>query len=550
MNAQIEAPLLQQPADIKKMLTMVAAENMRRDFRLYCQRAWPQVAPQKLDWNWHLDAICDHLVYVSQFEIRYLMICIPPRHTKSLGASVLWPTWEWIEHPKTQFLTASVDDRLALDFSRLSRRVIESPWYQQKYPHVRLLDDENQGMKYRNTSGGQREAVGIKGRVTGSGGDIQVLDDAHDAAKVESDAVRQSTINWHDNAWRSRLNNPKMARKVYIGQRTHDGDVYGHVMAQEPDRWVKLILPVEFDKKKPCITYLNKGVGDIKDKQIFKDPRKVEGELLAPRRFGPDEAKAEKNIMTERAWNAQYLQTPEGAGGLILKRHWWKQWVYPEWHEKAGKEMPTPDFWSVLQFYDTAFEEDEEADFTARTTWGLFNYEEFIYDEKSKRSKQIAMRTCAMLLDMLEEKLEYPECRQEIIDSANEFQPDEIFIEKKASGHSLIQELRRKNLPVRSLVLTGSGGRKGKQGDLIARAHESSLMLEKGCIFYVPRTWSYRVIDHCAKFPAGEHDDITSSCTLAWQYMRRYYDLQFPDEAEDQDDVAPFHWKKQQRRYA
>ena len=88
-----------------------------------------------------------------------------------------------------------------------------------------------------------------------------------------------------------------------------------------------------------------------------------------------------------------------------------------------------PEFIEVIQVYDTAFETTQEDDFTARTTWGIF------YDRGKLN---------AMLLDRLEERLSFPDLRDEATESALQWRPDAILVEKKASGHSLIQELRRK----------------------------------------------------------------------------------------------------------
>ena len=553
MSLDLSDPILlrNRPEDAENMLYWIAAQEFALDFPAFVQAAWQIVAPQRLVWNWHIAALCEHLVLVTQGEIRFLMVSLPPRHSKSLIASVLWPVWHWIHKPGTQFLSASVDDRLSLDFSRLSRRVIESEWYQRLYgDRFYLLPDENAGRQYRNNHGGARNATSVQGRVTGAGGDVQIGDDFHDAKKVESDATRLSSLQWHDNSWRSRLNSPLTAQKVYIGQRTHDNDIYGHVLAQEGKRWVNLCLPLEFDPKRICITYPNKGRGvDKGAKEIFRDPRKVEGELLDPKRFDAETAKAEKAIMSERAWQAQYQQAPEGQGGLILKRNWWRPWVWPEWHPNAGERRPDPDFWQIIQVYDTAFEEDEEADFTARTTWGLFTYTEA--EKSGKNVLESTQRTSAMLLDCFEERLSYPDLRTEAIRANLEFAPDWILIEKKASGHSLIQELKRKRLPVKAVGLSGSGGgRSRRQGDLIARAHESSLMLERGCIWYPPEPFAYKTLDHCAKFPAGDHDDITSTVCIALQYMRRYYDLELPDD-EREDDINPYNWQRRViKRYA
>lgn len=521
-----------------QVLTEIASERHRRDFELFAQRAWHIIEPKRCVWNWHMSAIAEHLVYVTQGEIRNLMINIPPRMTKSLLTSVLWPVWDWLHNPGRQFICASYDLKLALRDAVLSRRLIESAWFQNQYAaEFFLLADENQKQMYRNSEGGYRITTSVNGASTGYGGDIQCLDDPHNAKKVESDTDRHNALTWHDNAWRSRMNDPNKTQKVYTGQRTHDVDIFGHVMEMEGKRWVRLELPMEFDAKRVCITFPNKGRGvQPGAKQIFKDPRKLDGELLNPKRFNKFTAAEEREAMSRRAWDAQYQQQPEGQGGLILKRHWWKQWVWPDWHAEAGKDRPLPEFMEIIQVYDTAFEEDEEADFSARTTWGMFHYRESILDEKTGRLREGKQRICALLLDMMEERLEYPELRKEALDSNEDFAPDQILIEKKASGHSLIQELRKKGLPIKAVKLTDGG-------DLTARVHAASLMLEKGCIYYIPRRWAQRVIEQGAKFPNADHDDIVATLAIAWMYMRRFYDLSLPDD-DEQHEISPWKWKR------
>lgn len=486
-----------------------------------------------------MSAILEHLVYVTLGDIRNLMVCVPPRMTKSLLSSVLWPVWHWLQQPGTQFLFASYDMSLTLRDAGLSRRLIESGWFQQFYgDQFYLLPDDNVKKMFRNDKGGYRLSTSVDGKTTGEGGDIQCLDDAHNAKQVESDVQRASAITWHDNAWRSRMNDPNKTQKVYTGQRTHDGDIYGHVFRTEGHRWVKLELPMEFDPKRICITYPNKGRGVAPEaKEIFRDPRKEEGELLNPKRFDKFTLAAEKEAMSERAYNAQYQQQPEGQGGLILKKHWWKQWVYPEWHPSAGKERELPEFIEIVQVYDTAFEEDEEADFSACTTWGLFAHRESEKDQRTGRIIEGKQRICAMLLDWMEERLSFPDLRRVAIQSDRHWSPDWILIEKKASGHSLIQELKRKKLPIKAVKIPSNM-------DLVARVHEASLMLEKGCIYYVPRKWSVRLIEQVAKFPNGEHDDTESTLSMAWMFMRKYHDLTLPDD-EPVEEIAPFKWKKQ-----
>jgi hypothetical protein len=105
-------------------------------------------------------------------------------------------------------------------------------------------------------------------------------------------------------------------------------------------------------------------------------------------------------------------------------------------------------------------------------------------------------------------------------------------------GNSLVQELRRKGLPVRAVKV---------QGDLVYRAHLSALPLEKGSIWYLQRAWALSLIETLAKFPNVDFDDEVASCVIAWQYMRRYMDLQLEDE-DDNEELELFNPKILQPR--
>lgn len=547
------APLPEEPAPRKWDLTAIAAERARRSLRLFIRRAWHVVVPNAFVSNWHVDCLADHLTYVSIGDIRNLMINMPPRMSKSVVVSVCWPAWHWIDQPEGQFLFASYAKDLALRDAAAARRLIESPWYREQWGHkFHLLADDNQKGKYINSAGGYRISISVAGVTTGEGGMIQVIDDAHNVEDVESDVKRQGAISWHDNAWRSRSNNPNTSQKVYVGQRSHDGDTYGHVLAQERERWVELVMPMEFDPTRRCVTYCNKGFGPIKDKKIFQDPRQIEGELLNPKRFNKETAEVEKASMSVRKWMAQYQQQPEGAGGYILKRAWWKQWHYPEWHAEAGRERPLPPFLEIVQVYDTAFEEDEEADFTARLTFGIFVLEEDFdspsgrrqipdSNRKTDRPRKSEPKVCALLLDRYKDRPAFPELREEMIASFNDYEPEKVLIEKRSSGHSLIQEAKRAGIPVKA-IQPGSN-------DLMFRASISSLPLQQGRIYYISKNWSLDVIDEASRFPNGDHDDQVSALVMFLAYMRRAYDLHLEGDDWASDEYKLFS-QPRRKKYA
>jgi len=502
-------------------ITAIQAELARRDLRKFSKEAWRIVEPKPYVSNWHIDAICDHLALVTLGEIRNLIINIPPRHTKSLSCSVMWPVWSWVRNPSLQFLFSSYAGELAIRDAVKSRRLIESGWFQERYGHEWHLSlDENKKDRYSNSEGGHRISASVGGKTTGEGGDVLGIDDPHNAKDVYSDTERGNVLDWYDNAWNSRLNDATTGQKVIICQRLHDNDLVGHILEAEGERWETLMLPLEYVPRKKCITYTNDGNGTRGD-AVFEDPREEKGELLNPVRFGENEVVQAKNLMSARDYSAQYQQDPTTEGGLILKRHWWKEWNYPEGHPERGKtDLPLPDFHEIIQVYDTALEQSEEDDYTARTTWGIFT-------ENNRMN--------AMLLERLEERLSFPELREEAYQSYRQYQPDVVLVEKKVSGHSLIQELRKKGVNVRGVKI---------KGDLVFRAHVSSIVLEKGAIWYVPRAWAGDVITQCAKFPAAAHDDIVASCVIAWQYLRRRHHLHLSDEEiedkKDNRDLALF----------
>ena len=111
------------------------------------------------------------------------------------------------------------------------------------------------------------------------------------------------------------------------------------------------------------------------------------------------------------------------------------------------------------------------------------------------------------------------------------FGEDEVLIGKKASGQSLIQDLRMAGVP----VLEYSPDR-----DKEARAHASSALLEDGRIYFPSdKKWAKNLIDICAAFPAGDNDDIVDTCTQAWLRLRKGWFVTHSEDYDDDDYESP-----------
>jgi predicted phage terminase large subunit-like protein len=537
-------------ADLYRRATATEAELMRREFRLFVKEAWAVVEPGApyVDGP-HIHAIADHLTFCSIGDIDDLLINVPPRHSKSTICAVLWPAWEWTWRPTTQWLFSTYAYALTVRDSVKCRTLITSQWYQERWGEMFKLSGEvNLKERFANNKNGYRLATSVGGATTGEGGDRIVIDDAHNMKDINSDTIREGVLTWWKDVMPTRGNNPKKLSRVVIGQRGHHADLPGHLI--EGGGWVHLNLPGYYVPERKCKTYAKKN-GPLrhslrpaappvlvdrfkqplkKGELIWQDWRTDRNEVLSPDRFGPDELRKLSEEMSERSFEAQIQQNPTKSGGNIIKREHWREWIEPE----------LPQCQMVIQFYDTAFEEEEENDFSARTTWGIFEYEESLSSKLPwTASYRGQKRLCAILLERMNERLSFPDLRANAIKSYKEWRPDRIIIEKKASGHSLYQELRRADLPVTRFKVSDSKP---------VRTHAGSLVYERGCVFYVKRAWAEEVILQTIQFPSAEFDDLHDTCMMMCLWLRRRWDLQYIDETDDDNDINAQLWRGSRKK--
>lgn len=487
----------------KQLYYEAEGERLSRSFRLYTYEAFRVFSGgSPLMGNWHVDGLCEALQYWVEGEIKSLMINMPPRVLKSVLCGVLLPSWAWIHNPRWKWLFASYVLPLAVRDARYCRNLMQSDWFIHRFADkVMISKNTTNAADYYTTAGGRRLALSPESKTTGEGGHANVIDDLHNVKDVESKTTRQSTLNWHDDAFWNRYEDPKNHRRLYVGQRTHMADVYGHVKALHGDDLVYIEIPMEYRTNKPSTVYI-----PGTDKVLFHDPRQDEGELLHPDRLGHKEIEADRRSLSEMQYQAQYQQAPQGDGGLIIKRKYWHAWEWPEGHRDHGKPRPLPLCEEIFQVYDTAFEEGEENDYSARTTWGLF------------RNTDPGMngQFCLLMLDRFNERVSFPDLVDEAVRSYKDMEPDRILIEKKASGHSLLQVLRKKRKP--RIPVRGVRQMRGKQMSKTQKAHKASIAFENDLIYYVPRTWAYEVIEQTCAFPQDEHDDMADTVFIAATY--------------------------------
>lgn len=489
----------------------------------FAKSAWRYVEPKPFVDGWHLEAIAEHLQAVTYGQIDRLLINIPPRLTKSLLVSVIWPAWVWAQRkdargnyasvlagPATQFLTTSYASALSIRDNVRCRRLISSPWYQRYWgQRFQPSGDQNAKQKFDNDQGGYRLATSIGSMLTGEGGDIIVVDDPHNTVEIESEAIIESTTMWWNESLSTRLNDPDKGAFVVIMQRLSEGDISGHILEHEAADWVHLCLPMEYEPRLHCTTRLP-----------WSDPRTVEGELLAPDRYTPRALATLKKKLGPFGTAGQLQQRPVPRGGGILKSDWWNTWP-PQGEQFTAdgrplKKLLFPEMAMIIASLDTAMTEKEVNDDCAMTVWGIWYNS---YDMPQ-----------VMLMEAWAEKLEFHTLITKTVNTCRKRKVDRLLVEAKNNGYSVVQEIRR--------LMMGKGDfsvhAEPVKGDKVARAHSIVALFSGGLVWAPERDWAQKAIEQCASFPKGQHDDLVDSVTQALSHMRRASLLQMPEERQDE----------------
>ena len=422
-------------------------------------------------------------------ECKRLIINMAPRHTKSEFASKFLPSMFLGLFPNKKIIQATHTADFSKDWGRKTRNIVKSKKYQELFPDTELMADAKAAGKWDTGAGGEYNAVGTGGGVAGKGADLFIIDDPH----TEQDYIRalggdasafEDVYEWYQTGPRQRLQPD--AAIVIVMTRWHMRDLTGKLikkMTQNPkaDQWEVIEFPAIMPETQTA---------------------------LWPQFWSTEALEATREELSVAQWNAQYLQAPTAEEGALVKREWWRIWE---------KEEP-PECEYIIQSWDTAFSAKEAADYSACTTWGVFYLED---KEKGTTSTNI------ILLDAYKERLEFPALKQKAYDMYVERKPDAFIVEAKASGTSLIQELRLKGIIVSEFTPT-------RGNDKVVRVNAVADMFFQGVVWCPDTRWADEVMEEFASFPVGEYDDLVDSSTCALLRFRNGGFIPLDTDEEDE----------------
>ena len=468
----------------------IQAEMMRRSLARFVRAAWEVIEPATpLLWNWHLDVMCAHLQALVEQRLGFqnLVINVPPGSMKSTIVSVCLPAWIWVQRPEHptggaawRGLFLSGSEAIALRDSMKCRDILESPWYRQAFRPAWGFDKaQNAKGFFKNTAQGFRKCQSAGSKITGERASGIFLDDPNDAGQ-DSKADRDQINYWWDNGAANRVADPVTGTRCLIQQRLHEEDMTGHILATEPAAWDRLVIRQEYEALTDKEPARPTGLG-------WLDPRTTEGALFFPARFPADVVDAERRRLASSGFAGQHQQRPAPKEGAIFKKG------FVRFYNPAA----LPKLARTVLSGDTAFKEKQENDYSVVISGGECT---------------VPGLAGIYLLDRWKERAGYPELKVKARTLAARWKPTAFLIEDKASGQSLIQELKADTaIPVVAVKV---------ETDKVSRAHTCVPTWEAGNI-YLPEgaDWVDDFLEQLYGFPRLAHDDDVDAFTQLIRYL-------------------------------
>ena len=461
---------------ILKSKLLEKQERNQNNFLGFVKEVWPDFVQ-----GYHHKIYAEKLDRVAKGELKRLIVNMPPRHTKSEFASHLFPAFFMGRHPKAKLIQTTHTGELSIRFGRKTKNLLESDEYARVFPNVTLAADSKAAGRWESNHGGEYFAAGVGGAITGRGADLLVIDDPHSEQDALSPTVLDGHYEWYTSGPRQRLQ-PGGAI-VLVMTRWSTKDLTGRLLAaQAKDELTDQWEVVEF----PAV---------INDKPMWGNFWDMPGLM-----------KVKASIPLTK-WQAQWMQAPTSEEGAIIKREWWRTW----------EDEDIPKLQYVIQSYDTAYSKKETADYSAITTWGVFEPEE---DAKPN----------LILLDAKRGRWNFPELKKKAMEEYKYWEPEAVLIEAKASGLPLTHELQKSGIPV--INYTPSRG-----NDKHSRVNSVAPLFESGAIWAPNKKFAEEVIEECAAFPFGDNDDYVDSTTQALMRYRQGYFVGLDDDFEDEEKI-------------
>ena len=187
----------------------------------------------------HHRFLLGNLDELTQGTIKRLLVLMPPGSAKSTYASIIFPVWWFMQHPRSSVIAASHTAALVEHFSRHIQSLIGE--YRHKIGFDLRIGDRSKS-NWQTSAGGEYFAVGIRGAITGRRADLVIIDDpVKSMGEADSATHRQHIWDWYTAELLTRLKPD--ARIAVVMTRWHEQDLGGQLITRGGGDWRVLRLP-------------------------------------------------------------------------------------------------------------------------------------------------------------------------------------------------------------------------------------------------------------------------------------------------------------------
>ena len=435
------------------------------DLLAFLERAFREIDPRgALHVADYVLYLSDVLQHVADGKDSRVILSLPPRHLKSILASIVWPAWLLGQDPKLRIAVISHSQAFARDLSLKALRLIESDFYRDVFPRTRLRDDRRQAIDFETSQSGGRYAASFETGITGRGFDLIIVDDPISAHAVHSSAERDRVNETFDTMVASRLDDPLRGAIVVVGQRLHENDLSGYLLAK--GGWKHVCLPLIAEET----TTLQIG------SRLWV---RNKGDVLLPALWPPHIIRQRRAEVGEAIFSAQYQQNPSAAIGELIK---------PE-HVRKFDELP-PSANRCILSWDTAVKTGPNASFTVCLVLATDGKRHYVVDVLRARLDPVQARDAALRLIV-------------------QYSPRTILIEDASSGPGLAKMLEEHHHRCELWPTAGMS----KEERLEPHLH----MFSAGRVLIKNNEpWTTDLANEWLRFPFGRHDDQVDAMT---QYL-------------------------------
>jgi predicted phage terminase large subunit-like protein len=456
------------------------------DYYKFFQWCWPIISQEEFITNWHIKKIAYRLQYIGMCIVNrerpdYLtnLFSVPPGSTKSSLISQCWIIWLWLLDPSIKMMNVSYAAGASIKNSFAAKQILKSDEFKAIFgPIIKTMHGKDIVLirdltdDWQNNFGGQYFATSVTGQATSFHFNVIVFDDPQNAEIADSDTKRDASNRSHDFTFPSRKMQPEITPVLYVGQRFHEMDTLGHVMAKD-EEYYYLCLPAELSDR----------VSPPELKEYYTDG------LLNPVRHSSEILKKYKSDLGSFAYACQYLQNPYPESGGFVKKDWFC----------FCDEVPDDLVYDL--FLDTA------------------------YTDKKQTNDPSGFMVCgfSIILGRLyikyasSEWLIMPDLIRRISEIMTEYSDAAgmIYVEPKASGYSAIQMVQQETY-YNVARITGRLVADGKA----ARLKYASPKIESSRVYLLRGNWNDAFIHQLIAYPGAAHDEYVDLIGYA---VKRYF---------------------------